>query len=290
MLAELRYLRRSHRHIYGLKNALEPFVKQFPRLEKVTDADILGYLNALPDQIGPRRRDNIRDSNVQLFRFARRRDYLPEDRRTAAEKIRRFSHGPDKVLTWTVEESKLLLEHADRLWLPYFATGLFAGLRSSEIYRLDWGAFKWDATDQKGDPSPYIAVTRSIAKKTRTDRLVPILPNLESWLEPYRNRIGPLYPGNIKTRENARCAELVRIRRATGLSRKDNANRHSFGSYRLAVTKSYDQVAREMGNSPLKVRMNYNDPKPEKEGLDYFKLSRPQLDNVVPMNLALEFC
>lgn len=278
MLQELADLGRSDRHIYGLKNILAPFAAEFPDLRKVRDEQLVKYLREL--SVGPRRRDNVRDAIVQLSRYARRRDHLPEERRSVAERIARIKAGHD-VVTWSIEEAELILEHVSPFWLPCEVVGLFAGLRKSEILRLDWSAFKWDMG--------VIAVTRKIARKSRVDRLVPIQPNLSTWLEPFRGRIGPLYPGHFKTIENAHSREMNRIRKATGIERKDNANRHSFGSYRLAVTKSYEQVAHEMGNSPRKVRENYNDPKAEAEGTAYFKLVRPGLDDVIPMPLALEF-
>jgi hypothetical protein len=69
---------------------------------------------------------------------------------------------------------------------------------------------------------------------------------------------------------------MNRLRKLLDLPRLDNANRHSFGSYRLATAKSYDQVALEMGNSARKVREDYNDPKPESEGIAYFGLVPPE--------------
>jgi integrase len=288
MLAELDDLRRSSRHIGALRSDLGKFVALYPRLELVTDAEIVSYLRGLSSTIGPRRRDNIRDSLVQLFRFAKRRDYLPEGRRTAAEKIRKIKPGHE-VVTWSPPEARILLEHISPCWLPCEVIGLFAGLRKSEILRLDWSAFKWDLRDTDGNLAPVIAVTRKVARKVRTDRLVPISENLIAWLQPYRDRVGPLYPGHFKSIENAHSVEMVRMRRATGLTRKDNANRHSFGSYRLAIVKSYDQVALEMGNSPRKVRESYNDPQPETLALEYFTLMPPSRENVVPMNLELSF-
>lgn len=277
MLEELRDLRRSDRHIKGLRNALTPFAARFPDLRKVRHADLVEYFRRL--NVGVRRRDNVRNSVVQLSRYARRREILDEARRSAAERIPIIKAGHD-IATWTPHEARLLLEHVCLKWLPFIAIGLFAGLRTSEILRLDWSAFKWDLS--------VIAVTRKIARKSKVDRLVPIQPNLAEWLEPYP-KIGPLYPGNFKTAENAYSREMKNIRARTGLLRKDNANRHSFGSYRLAVTKSYTQVALEMGNSPEKVRSNYNDPKAESEGLEYFAISRSAPENIITLPLALEF-
>jgi integrase len=279
LLEELKDLRRSDRHIGGLRTDLRPFAAAFPNIRKVGYQDLALYLRAL-DLVGPRRRNNVRNSLVQLFRYAARLGVLDELRRSVAERLPRIKSTHD-VATWSPSEVRLLLEHIDANWLPCVAIGLFAGLRKSEILRLDWSAFKWELG--------VIAVPRKIARKSRRDRLVPILPNLASWLEPYRSRIGPLYPGNMKTMENACGREMKRMRLVSGLPRKDNASRHSFGSYRLAVIKSYAQVALEMGNSPEKVRENYNDPKAESEGLEYFAISRAAPENVITLPLALEF-
>jgi integrase len=277
MLEELKDLRRSQRHIYGLKQALRPFAAAFPDIRKVSYQNLALYLRAL--NVGGRRRDNIRASIVELFRYARKHGILDELRRSAAERIPQIKPGHE-VLTWAPQEARLLLENACPIWLPCIAIGLFAGLRKSEILRLDWSAFKWELG--------VIAVQRRIARKSKVDRLVPIQPNLMSWLEPYP-KIGPLYPGSFKTAENAYSLEMKRIRATAGLPRKDNANRHSFGSYRLAVTQSYDQVALEMGNSREKVRESYNDPKSPTEGLEYFAISRGGPENIITMPLPLEF-
>lgn len=276
MLIELADLGRSRRHIYGLRNSLEPFAERFPNLRRARQEDILAYLRSL--QVGPRRRDNVRDAIVELSRFARRCEYIPETRSSAAEKIRRIKPLHD-ILTWTPAEARLLLEAVNTHWLPCVALGLFAGLRKSEILRLDWSAIKWE--------QGVISVPRKIARKSKVDRLVPIQPNLLTWLEPYRHRVGPLYPGSERSAENSCGYEMNRIRFRTGLLRRDNANRHSFGSYRLAVTQSYDRVALEMGNSVAKVKENYNDPKTEAEGLEYFGICRQSGAVVIP--LALEF-
>jgi integrase len=286
LLGELHDLDRSTRHVNGLKWDLSPFCAEFPRIRKCREREISAWLRNR--SVGPRRRDNLRDSIVELFRFAHRREYLRGFGPSEAEKVRKIKPGHD-VVTWSPLEAELLLANVSPKWMPCLVLGLFAGLRKSEILRLDWSAFKWDLLDRNAQSAPVIAVTRKIARKIRVDRLVPIGQNLLKWLAPYRDRVGPLYPGNFKTNENSCCRETARLRRATGLPRKDNANRHSFGTYRLAITKNYEQVALEMGNSARKVRENYNDPKPEPEAVRYFELAPPELEKVVPMSLALEF-
>jgi integrase len=278
LLAELHDLDRSDRHIVSLRSCLKLFVQKFPCLEAASDAEISKFLREL--KVGARRRDNILSAIVQLSRFARRRGYLLEDRLSAAEKVRRIKPGSD-VETWTPAEAKLLLEHTSDRWIPLMVLGLFAGLRTSEVFRLDFSAIRFEQR--------VIAISRKVARKIRIGRLAPMPDNLLAWLESYRNRIGPLYPGNQKTIENALGKERTRIRRATGLSRRDNAGRHSFGSYRLAILKNCAQVAYEMGNSPRQVLQSYNDPKCEGDAQAYFNLWPPSFENVVPLPLPLEF-
>ena len=267
LLLDLEDHQRSERHRAGLKRDLEPFVAKFPKLELATEEEIASYIRQVSSKAGPRRRDNIRDSIVQLFRFARRRGYLPEHRKSEAEKIGKIKPGHD-VETWTVHQAALLLEYISPRWRPWLALGLFAGLRTSEILRLDWSAIKFE--------QHLISVSRRIARKIRISRLIPIQDNLAAWLSPFLDQSGPIYPGNFKSNENEKGAEMNRLRKLLDLPRLDNANRHSFGSYRLATAKSYDQVALEMGNSARKVREDYNDPKPEFEGIAYFGLVPPE--------------
>ncbi|TMJ17785.1 MAG: hypothetical protein E6G94_01410 [Alphaproteobacteria bacterium] len=281
MLAELADHHRSDRHIDALRADLEPYVAAHPRIETARAPEIIVYLRAVTANVGPRRRDNIRDAIVQHSRFARKRGYLAEDRQSEAEKVGKIKAGHD-VKTWTPGEAALLLEHVSPHWLPWMALGLFAGMRTSEILRIHWSSVKFG--------QGVIAVSRKVARKIRVSRLVPISPNLTAWLLPYRDRVGQIYPGNFKTNENLKGDEMARLFKITGLDRRDNANRHSYGSYRLAVVKNFEQVSVEMGNSPRKVREDYNDPKPEAEGLEYFKLMPPaDSSNVVPMPLPLEF-
>src|SRR4030095_3891578 len=143
LLLDLEDRQRSERHRSGLKRDLEPFVEKLPKPERATEEEIASYIRQVSSKAGPRRRDNIRDSIVQLFRFARRRSYLPEDRKSVAEKIGKIKPAHD-VATWTVHEAALLLEHISQRWLPWLALGLFAGLRTSEILRLDWSAIKFE--------------------------------------------------------------------------------------------------------------------------------------------------
>src|SRR5438132_7840525 len=97
LLAELRDLQRSDRHINGLRRDVAPFVAKYPHIRKWKTPEIGSYLRSLG--VGPRRRDNIRDSIVTVSRSARRNGYLPEGEVSAAEKVRKIKPGHD-IMTW----------------------------------------------------------------------------------------------------------------------------------------------------------------------------------------------
>lgn len=61
----------------------------------------------------------------------------------------------------------------------------------------------------------------------------------------------------------------------------NNALRHSYATYRLAVTADAARVALEMGNSPQKPMTNYRELADEKEGREWFGISPDQPANVI---------
>lgn len=99
------------------------------------------------------------------------------------------------------------------------AVGMFAGLRVAEVSRLDWREIRLS----RG----FIEVTAA-KSKTRTRRLVDIMPNLGEWLRPLANDEGPVWP---HTPDRPRDRAI----RAFGKKLPANGARHSFVSYHLAL-------------------------------------------------------
>ena len=100
----------------------------------------------------------------------------------------------------------------------------------------------------------FITVAAEKAK-TRSRRLVPVLPNLAQWLAGYSRKKGKVWKGTPKTLREARAATV----KAAGVTWKDNGLRHSFISYRLADTQDAAAVALEAGNSPNVVFKHYRE-------------------------------
>lgn len=265
LTAELWELRRSERHVWGLRGDLMPFVRQFPRIEKVTEEHVSLYIRCLATRVGPRRRDNVLLAIRQFSKFCRRRGYLQEEKKSAAEKVRLIRAPSAEPAIWTISETRSLIDgvqHVAPDWLPVTLLGLFAGLRTSECLRLEWSSVLF--------PQRAIRVSRGITK-TRTARVVPISENLFAWLEPYQDRAG-LIRGRWceKTAENLLSRAMVVARKEACLPRKNNAARHSYASFRLSLVKSFEILAAELGNSPRMLRQSYVNARCESEGNAYF--------------------
>jgi integrase len=260
---------RSKAHTNDLDFRLKRFADKFTgQLSEVTKPKILDWLSGL--NLTPRGRKNYANSVANLFRWARDdRHYLPENRPTAGEKLTKRSDGAESgedVVIYKPAEVRTILARVGVKrpeFIPYLAIGAFAGLRTAEIHRLDWSQVDFE--------QGHIEIKKRNAK-TRARRLVPILPNLAKWLEPYKGSTGSVAPF-IRTQYLVQKeAETTPEGQTLKIDWKRNALRHSFGSYRLAITKSETQVALEMGNSPAMLYANYRGITTEAAAVEYFAI------------------
>jgi integrase len=148
-----------------------------------------------------------------------------------------------EIAIFSPKEIADLLNAADDEIRPFVAFGAFAGLRSSEIQRLDWS--KVDLGEDH--------LTVFAKKGTASRRIVPILPNLKSWLLPLCKRQGPV------CRWKNLQKPIAALETAAQVEWKTNALRHSFISYRVAQVQNAAQVALECGNSPTMIFRNYRE-------------------------------
>jgi len=187
-----------------------------------------------------------------LFNFAEKRNYLPKDSNPFEEiELEYLDEGEIEIFTPDEMRGMLLIARPELV--PFLAIGGFAGVRHYEMKRLDWSDIG----------AEHITIKKGTAK-TRSRRLVPILPNLAKWLEPHRKKTGPVIGfahiskqlGWLVEDMNA-AAEMEG--RLANFRWKHNALRHSFISYRMSVTNNENQVAVESGNSPAKIHSNYRE-------------------------------
>jgi integrase len=184
-----------------------------------------------------------------LFSFARERNYLPADQQTAAEQVKKLKQGHGDTALFTPTQIEKLLHAAPMHLIPFLSLGVFVGIRTVEITRMDWSAIDLERR--------IITINADVAK-TRSRRVIPIPENLVAWLEPFP-RSGRVIPsGEI-------LKEATALARSLGLGWPRNVLRHSFITYRLAQVKSADQVDLEAGNSPTVVFRHYQELATEKD-------------------------
>ncbi len=262
--------KKSKRYVEDLTSKLNRAAKAFNgEIRDIRAVDIDRWLDGM-DDAGDRTKNNYRMAMVTLFSYARDKNYLPRGEQTEAEFVTR--HDGKKggsIGIYTPQEFATLLHYVDERFLPFVALGGFAGLRSIEILRLEWK----DIWFEKG----YVEVGRD-KSKTATRRLAPICPALAQWLKPYAKKDGTVLPD---IRNEVHFTRLFAAAKSTLNDEKDkprvklvhNGLRHSFCSYRMAVTKSAPQVALEAGNSPKMLFEHYRELVTEAEGKEWFSLT-----------------
>ena len=186
----------------------------------------------------PVTRNNNRRVLVNLFNFAKSKKYIDSNPaiETAVTK-----HVRKEVGILRPNQISQLLQHAPTPIRPYFAIGVFAGIRPEELLKLDWSDIKWR--------QEIIRVRAEVSKIGKT-RNVALEPNLREWLIPYRHATGRVCPPNWR-----RLFREVRIK--AGVTEwPSDCLRHSFATYWLEKHKDAPHLALEMGNS-VGVIMNH---------------------------------
>ena len=235
---------KSDRYLGDLRARLNRFADAFVvDIGNVTTPDVQRWLDGL--KLGPQSTKNFRTVLHALFSFAESRGYIFKGGNPVADTETISANGGD-IQIYSAKEIAALLDAASPEFVPMIALGAFAGIRTAEAERIEWSDI-----DLAGE---FITIAKGKAK-TRSRRLVPILPNLSKWLAPYVGRKCKVWEGNANALQDARAATV----KAAGIAWKNNALRHSFISYRLASVQDVAKVALEAGNSPTVLFKHYRE-------------------------------
>ena len=159
----------SKRHIDDLRSRLTPFAVAFGcRISDVTAGELSAYLLSIKGE--SRTKNNHRTAISNLFSFARLNGYVSKDSALMTD-VPQSKEPRKPVEVYTVQELRSMLRLVKDGFLPYLVIAAFAGLRQSEIERLDWR----DIGDK------YIRVPPG-ERRVKSVRLVCIQPNLARWL------------------------------------------------------------------------------------------------------------
>ena len=239
----------------GLRRLLEDFAEAFPcPLQDVTRARMETWLEAVPR--GPGRWNHILGTVCALARFARKEGAIGSELVPVEQmEKRRQTHT---VQIYTVDELKAILAGAEREWLPVFVLGAFSGLRPEEIAPeaqhkpgLCWEHLLWD--------KDKVDVPAEVSKVKRR-RFAHLPENAKAWLEPWRKASGLIGPKQ----------RFCHSPRNFAVTWKPDGLRHSYASYRLALTKDVPALALEMGNSPSIIFRHYLEMVHEPEARAWF--------------------
>jgi integrase len=245
----------SKRYCYDLGLRIGRFCAAFPdrSIAEITTADVDNWLSDL--RLAPVTRNTFRRDLRTLFSFAITRKYCVENPVVGTTKAKEVD-GDIEILS--VAQAAKLLEAADADTLPFWAIGAFAGLRRSEIERLDWAQVDFE--------SGLIEV-KARHSKTARRRFVTIQANLHAWLAPYRTQRGSVCPDNLRKR-----IDTDRAKAELQEGWPPNALRHSFGSYHLAHFQDAAALALQMGNSPDVIFRHYRELVKPKEAARYWQI------------------
>jgi integrase len=244
----------SQAYLRLLKTTLTRFATKFPGdLVNVDAHQIDTWLRSL--NVALCTRNSMLRCIKIFFTFARSRNYLPEERNTAAENLKITKVVTDDMTIFDPETMAKLLHNAPPDLIPILAIGAFSGIRMAELDRLDWSAV---------DLERRIIELRAGQAKTGSRRVIPVTDNLAAWLEPLERK-GMVVP-SVKAHHRAVAAHAAALK----IEWPRNVLRHSFISYRIAIVQSADQVALEAGNSATIIFKHYRELTTESEADKWF--------------------
>jgi integrase len=172
---------------------------------------------------------------------------------------------------YTPDEARELLRRANGTdQLGFWVLSLLAGLRTTEIVRLQAFASPWSLVRlQEG----LIEIPGGHGKTRR--RVIRMGPALRAWLRLLRRNGQPFYPpinGAWKIRQLRRS--VLAATRGPGSTGLFNLGRRSYISYRLALPgASYAAVAAAAGNSERTIRRYYRRRVTPVSARAYFRLT-----------------
>jgi integrase len=225
-------------------------------------ADLINeFLRDGLEEMSGRSRNNYRTAIGTLLNYAEAQGWMPRDH-IRLEHLARAKEAGFVIDIYTPKEMRTLLscvmndpaeslpgynrryaERRDEM-LAFLVLGGFAGLRTKELVHQQWE----DINIDRG----HIRVSQ-VKGNTAQRRLVPISENLKEWLMICRKEQGVVceYPRPWEA--------LRRVAQRAGVALKHNALRHSFISYRVAVTQNVPQTSLEAGNSVGMIHKHYRE-------------------------------
>jgi integrase len=275
------------RHLRDLRHRLGRFAAAFTLpVAQLTGPMLQTYLDDL--DMAARSKLNTYKHIRTLLRWCVRKKYAPRDLLDEIGGIDQPKAKPSPTLVFTPAELREILNATLAVrpdLVPAIVIPAFCGLRTSEVLRLDWREVLFERSD--------VEVTAAKAK-TATRRTVYLCDAARAWLAPYMRSEGPVCPVRGENRLHDAVVAALRRCRAnrkvkTPFLWKRNGLRHSFCSYRLAITQNINLVALEAGNSSTMIHKHYKQLVSPADAQAWFNTLPPEdavTGKVVPLPAA----
>lgn len=280
-------LRENSLRDYRLRSGRFAEAFEGTQIKAIGIEEIAEWLRGL--ELAPRTTKNFLSVISEVFTYALQKKYVvasPIDELSDHERKELCGNEEAKEPNiLTVSESKRLLaaalEFQELQLLPSVILGLFCGIRTEEIKRLDWANVKTN-----GDAT--ITITGDIAKKRRI-RHVEIPTNAMAWLSTCKKESGPIAPSKNWNEYQNRFRRLLRLAEFGELTENGkwksnwnaNAMRHSFGSYHFALHKDSLETSRQLGHKASDTVLfdHYRALATKEQGEAFFSIVPPKTES-----------
>jgi integrase len=249
----------SGKHLTGIRARLLRFQEAFKErpVRTLNAAEIEEWLYHNGNGSAPQTLVHRRATLRALFGWALRQKLVDSNPLDAIAKPKVVRPAPAIL---TPENLSRFLAAAPFDLLPILAIGAFAGLRTAELLRLEWGEINLE--------SGLVEVRADKAKSARR-RLVRIEPNLAQWLAPYAGMVGKVWPGGERKFHEA----TTKLGRELGLKWQANGLRHSYASFHLAKFENAPALALSMGHTtPQMVFAHYREVVSPREAQRFWEI------------------
>ena len=176
----------------------------------------------------------------------------------------------------SVEDAEKLMRYAEvhaKNVVVYLALGLFGGLRPSEAFRM--------TAKHVNFKTGYIHISADITKThSFKERTFQIEPCLMAWLRKfYDPKTKPVPFAN----ENLLNYAVSQAFKGAGVPKSGDVLRHSYGTYRFALTGNSAETASIMGHNEAVGLKYYRGRAPKDEAVQFFAI-RPQDEVLVGLD------
>ncbi len=255
---------------YGAK--LKPVSEHFGEyyLDSISTKDWTKFLARYENGVT---HNDIRKKIVTLCRWSQKNNYLSEDVKPEIERTDRYKEERSPIGILSPKEFGKLLEFIRKHYPKHLAALVvagFCGVRADEIQgKRDKREIRqlWSDIHTKPKKNDYAFLKVTIAKEnTPADRIVHLQDAALAWLkvcpEPHEGSIC----------EEGAIEKIRLIARKHKFRLPKNCFRHSWITYRIAVTQDKPHTATEAGNSVQEIDRRYRVPQPTHVGIAWFAL------------------